>query len=280
MRKAFVLITVVATITLSLVSVPALAGDGDTYLALGDSVAFGFDPLVPAQDRSEPENFVGYPEALAKMLDIDVTNASCPGEASGGFISLKSPLDNGCRPYRAAFPLHVDYTTSQLDFALAFLRKHPNTLLVTINLGANDLFVLQKSCKNDAACVQVGLSTMLGTLQSNLTTIEGLIRAAGFRGQLVALTYYALNYSDRTQVQVIGAINQVETAVTQAFGGQVADGFGAFGAVAAPFGGDSCAAGLLIRLTATTCDIHPSPKGRDVLAGAIRAVVSLPVEAN
>src|SRR2546428_3545571 len=72
--------------------------DGEDFLALGDSVAFGFSPLV--RDPSEPENFVGYPEALAKLLDADVVNASCPGEASGGFISLTSPLDNGCRAFR------------------------------------------------------------------------------------------------------------------------------------------------------------------------------------
>ena len=66
------------------------------YLALGDSVAFGFDPLV--RDFSEAENFIGYPEALAALLDVEVANASCPGEASGGFISLTSPLDTGCRP--------------------------------------------------------------------------------------------------------------------------------------------------------------------------------------
>ncbi len=278
MKRAFGLIVTVATLILSLGSLPTFASQGDGYLALGDSVAFGFNPLVV--DRSEPENFVGYPEALARMLDLDVTNASCPGEASGRFISLISPLDNGCQAYRASFPLHEDYKTSQLDFAVAFLQEHPNTALITINLGANDLFVLQRSCKNDAACVQAGFSTMLGTLQLNLTTIERQIRSAGFRGQLVALKYYALNYSDPAQVQIIGAINQVEAGVTQAFGGRVADGFEAWRGVAAGFGGDSCAAGLLIRLTPTTCDIHPSPTGRDLLAGAIRAVVSLPVEAN
>lgn len=282
MKKAFALLATAAALVLSLGLSPALANDDDGYLALGDSVAFGFSPLA---DRSDADNFVGYPEKLAEMLDLDLTNASCPGEASGGFISLTG-FDNSCRPYRANFPLHVDYTTSQLDFAVAFLKTHRGTKLVTLNIGANDLFILQRQCTTgkppvvDPNCVLRGLPNLLSTLGANITTIEGRIRAAGFHGQLVALTYYVLNYSDQNQVQVVGAINQVEAGVTKAFGGQVADGFGAFGAVAAGFGGDSCAAGLLIRLTPTTCDIHPSPKGRDVLAGAIRAVVSLPVEAN
>jgi hypothetical protein len=63
----------------------------------------------------------------------------------------------------------------------------------------------------------------------------------------------------------------VLAGVTMAFGGSVADGFGAFKAAAAAFGGDSCAAGLVIHLTANTCDVHPSPAGAALLARAVRA---------
>src|SRR3989442_4939566 len=75
--------------------------DGEDFLALGDSVAFGFSPLV--RDPSEPENFVGYPEALAKLLDADVVNASCPGEASGGVILPPNPPVDA----RRALPLRT-----------------------------------------------------------------------------------------------------------------------------------------------------------------------------
>jgi len=57
------------------------------------------------------------------------------------------------------------------------------------------------------------------------------------------------------------------------FGTVMADGFTAFEIAAAPWGGDVCKAGLLIHLDATTCDIHPSPKGRDVLAAIVIAAV-------
>lgn len=51
----------------------------------------------------------------------------------------------------------------------------------------------------------------------------------------------------------------------------MADGFDAFRLVARFFSGDSCKAGLLIVSSANPlrCDIHPSPLGRDLLAGAI-----------
>jgi lysophospholipase L1-like esterase len=245
------------------------------YLALGDSVAFGFNPLL---DPRNAANFVGYPEALASQLDLSVTNASCPGEASGGFISLTG-VDNVCRPYRAAFPLHVQYSTSQLDFAVAFLRSNPRTRLITLDIGANDLFVLQKQCGGMVACIQQGLPGLLATLSANLATIYSrLNRAAPFHHQVVALTYYSINYSDPVGTGIIGAIDATVAAATMRAGGRVADGFGAFQAIAAASGGDSCAAGLLIVRPTGGCDIHPSPKGRDVLAGAIRVALAREVD--
>jgi lysophospholipase L1-like esterase len=258
--------------TLLLSTAPAFAkSDEPSYLALGDSIAFGFNPLVSFADA---ENFLGYPEALAKMLGIDVANASCPGEASGGFISLTGK-DNGCRDYRflAHFPLHVDYDTAQLDFAVAYLRDHRKTRLVTIDIGINDLLLLVKTCLGDAGCVVAGLPALLQALGANLQTIYSGIRAAGFHGELVALTYYATNFADPVQVLVIGALNRVVAGAAIGARGRVANGYAAFEGAAAPFGGSSCAAGLLIRLTSTTCDDHPSPKGRDLLAAAIKTVL-------
>jgi len=241
------------------------------YLALGDSVPFGFNPLV---DAHNPANFVGYPEALAARLDLNLTNASCPGEASGGFISLTG-TDNVCRPFRAAFPLHVAYSTSQLDFAVAFLRAHPGTRLVTLTIGANDLFVLEKQCASQpspTACLVNGLPGLLRTLGANLGTIYGRLRGeAHYHHQIVALTYYATNFNDPVGVAVIQAVNATVAAATLAAHGRVADGFDAFKDVARFSGGDSCKAGLLIVTNPSplTCDIHPSPRGRDLLAGAI-----------
>lgn len=268
----------VAAVGLLLSATPASAAQVHDYLALGDSVAFGFDPrVVAAGGASDPSNFAGYPEALATMFPLSLTNASCPGEASGGFISLASPLDNGCRGYRSVFPLHVSYTTSQLDFAIAYVHAHPRAKLITIDLGANDLFLLQRACGGESGCVLAGLPALLATLRGNLQTIYAQLRDdGGFHGRLVALSYYALDYRDPTQVAVISAINGVVASVTTAQpAGFVADGFTAFAAASGP-SGSPCAAGLLIRLSATTCDVHPSPAGQDVLARAIRAVVRAP----
>jgi len=238
------------------------------YLALGNSVAFGFNPLL---DFRHADNFIGYPTPVAAALKETLTNASCPGETSSHFISLTGS-DNGCGDYRAQFPLHVAYSSTQLAFADGFLQTHPKTLVVSINIGANDLFVLVNQCgQANVACILKGLPGMLAMLSANLDTIYGHIRNLdGYHHKLVALTYYSLNYSDRTGTFLISQVNHVVTDRTLAWGGIVADGFGAFAAAATAYGGDTCAAGLRIVTSSSplTCDIHPSPVGRDLLAQA------------
>lgn len=236
---------------------PASAtSEGHGYLALGDSVAFGTNLCAPAN----PTQCVGYPDHVAQMLNIEDVNASCPGEASGGFVSLTG-TDNSCRPYRASFPLHVGYSTSQLDFAVSFLRDNPRTRLVTINIGANDLFVLLRACGNPpSACFTQGLQT----LAHNLGVIYSAIRDTGYSGLLVALKYYVVDFADPGAVFLIGAINQVEDSVTRAFGGFVANGFAAFQQASASSGGDTVRAGLVI-----PGDIHPTALGQTLLAQTI-----------
>src|SRR5436189_194890 len=77
------------------------SSEGHSYLALGDSVSFGFNPLL---NPTNAANFTGYPEIVAQRLNIEDVNPACSGEATGSFISLTG-LDNVCRPYRSAFPL-------------------------------------------------------------------------------------------------------------------------------------------------------------------------------
>jgi hypothetical protein len=244
------------------------------YLALGNSVAFGFNPDPSL--ASNANNFIGYPTPVAAALKEKLTNPSCPGETSSHFISLTGS-DNVCGFYRNHFPLHVAYSTSQLEFADGFLQSHPKTLVVSIDIGANDLFVLENGCggastQPEITCILDGLPSMLATLSANLDTIYGHIRTLdGYKHKLVALTYYSLNYSDPTGTFLISQVNQVVANRTLAWGGIVASGFDAFAAASTAFGGDTCAAGLRIVVVASplTCDIHPSPAGRDLLAQAI-----------
>src|SRR6266853_3614635 len=66
-----------------LAAVPASAASkGIGYPGLGDSVPFGYSPLL---NPTVGSNFVGYPEIAARLLNTQDVNATCPGEATGGF---------------------------------------------------------------------------------------------------------------------------------------------------------------------------------------------------
>lgn len=245
------------------------------YLALGDSVAFGYVPsqAVPAPNYFDAHSFVGYPEYLAQKLGERVWNASCPGETT---TSLLTGADsNGCEDgpgsssgYRTAYPLHVEYQGTQMQDALDYLARHPHTRLVTIDVGANDFFLCEETTA-DHCSSPAELGALGQTLQTNLATILGKLRSTAYRGPVVVLTYYSLSYTDKTQLAVTGLLNHVLSGVATAYGATVADGFGAFETASASSGGDPCAAGLLIKLPDGTCNVHPSALGQQVLAGAI-----------
>jgi lysophospholipase L1-like esterase len=270
--KARFLALLSAAVLFGLAAVPAHASQGE-YLALGDSVAFGFNPLlVDAGLAGNPNVFVGYPDIVAQRLGLSLTNASCPGETTGGFISTTNGADFRCLGYRfrLGFPLHVNYPGAQLAFALSFLATHPNTQLVTMDIGANDVFKLQTdTCGGDPACINAGIVAVLTNIDINLRIIFGEIRTvAHYQGMIVTLSYYGLTY-DKAGQDMTNALNAPIIDATTANGGLVASGFDAFEARALAHDGSSCEAGLLIVKTPDNCDVHPSPQGRNALAGAI-----------
>jgi hypothetical protein len=131
---------------------------------------------------------------------------------------------------------------------------------------------LQDKCLGDTNCVLQGLSATLATLSANLDTIYGHIRNVdNYHHKLVALSYYSFDYNDRTTTTIISLLNATIAARTLAWGGIVADGFEEFAAASVLYNGDTCAAGLRIVVSASplTCDVHPSPRGRALLARAI-----------
>src|ERR1700722_14118844 len=80
----------------------AASGPTITYLALGDSVAFGLNDALLPPDTSAvpaPSEFIGFPTTLSYLMPPynpnNLANASCPGETSGSFLNTSTP-DNGC----------------------------------------------------------------------------------------------------------------------------------------------------------------------------------------
>lgn len=250
---------------------PPAARGNDGYLALGDSVVFGYITAA-GYAYGNPMNFLGYPAYVGAGLRFSVANASCPGETTAGFIS-SAGADYKCRPYRANFPLHVSYSDTQLGYAMSYLQRHKQTRLVTIGLGANDFFLLQAAC-NDAPeppkCIQAGLPTLLGTIYANMSTILQNLRSTGYRGVLMVVNSYSPDYTDSVLTGIAAAGNQSLAAAAAANGAVVADAFTAF-QTASGADGKTCMVGLLNAdpTNQVTCDVHPSQSGQQLLAKTV-----------
>ncbi|MFD2093969.1 SGNH/GDSL hydrolase family protein [Blastococcus deserti] len=244
---------------------------GGTYLALGDSVPFGYVGNRPDL-YPDPDNFVGYPELVARDLGLRLLNASCPGETTASFIDATAQ-SNGCQNsfgsdlgYRDRFPLHVDYEGSQLDYALQVLEEEPHVRLVTLQLGANDGFL----CQRTGECsTPEGLAALAERVRVNLDHILCTLREEGdYRGRLVVVTYYALDYADPVGVASTRILNAAITAAAAENRAVVADGFTAFQSRALQAGGSSIAAGLV-----HPNDVHPTAEGQRLLADAVERAV-------
>lgn len=250
------------------------------YLALGDSVSFGYrEPTTsPPPDYSNASSFVGYPEDVAAALGLHVANAACPGETSLSLIAKNVP-SNGCENspgspigYRTLFPLHVSYNGTQLQYAVRYLRNHPATRVVSLMIGANDAFLCMETTKD--ACVSE-LPAVQAQISADVAFTLAVIRdEAGYHGQVVILNYYSLDYANPADNVGSQALNTALDRGARPFDVTIADGFGAFRTAALHSGGDPCAAGLLTQLTGGGCGIHPSAAGQAVLALAVEKAIS------
>jgi lysophospholipase L1-like esterase len=266
---------------------------GSRYLALGDSVAFGFreHDAIPTNKNNynKPKTFVGYPEDIGSNLGLKVANLACPGETSSSLINPKKP-SNGCENspsatgqtktgYARSFPLHVKYKDTsakngQLATAVKYLRAHKNVRLVSLMIGANDGFLCQETTADHCAS-EIG--SVLTTVGKNVTKTLKTIRGKGhYTGQIVIAQYYSINYSvplDNAQSQ---ALNSTMQNAAKPFHVKVAKTFALFKKAAAQAGGDTCAAELLTQLKndpSGRCGVHPSVAGQALIAQAVERAI-------
>jgi len=259
---------------------------GSGYLALGDSVTFGYQEsqVVPAPNYADAASFFAYPALLGSELHLTVANAACPGETSSSLIDATGQ-SNGCENtpgkgnvgYRTLNPLHVHYTGSQLGYAVSYLKTHHNVRLVSLMIGANDFFVCQETTADHCASLSEQ-AALIATVEKNVTTILSTIRSkAHYGGQIAIVNYYSLDYASATTTAQTALLNQSIDGDARPFHVEVADGFGQFQSGAAHSGGNTCAAGLLTQLTGalTPCGIHPCYTGQSLLAQAVANAIRL-----
>lgn len=135
-------------------------GQGDLYLALGDSLAWGFGLDDPAAE--------GYPALIAARLaaraPIETLNLAVPGETSGSFVAR------------------------QLPRAVAAIRqargRGARVSPITIDIGGNDLRAVERAgpAEREAA---------VAAARRNIARILDELRAgAGPAADIAIMTYY------------------------------------------------------------------------------------------
>ena len=135
---------------------PRLAPPKSYYLALGDSIGYGFQ-TSKALAGLPPEAFnTGYADLFAARLAqlrprIATVNYSCPGESTTTFLLP-------CIWKTSGHALHNDYPGSQLAAALAFLAAHRSQVSpITLSLNGNDANDFLQTCPpGHLACLQAG----------------------------------------------------------------------------------------------------------------------------
>lgn len=251
------------------------------YLALGASTSVGVQPSTAHPHGYRTHH--GYVNDITATLatrgvTLSTTQLGCPGETT---LEMATGHD-GCR--RA---------TSQLAAAAAFLRTHRNDpVLVTVDLGFNDVAHCVADHVVDSSCVDAGLAAIKSQLAIILTTLRAV---AGPRALFVGLNHYNPyaaagppgSFFVAAASDVIHQLNNTLAAVYAASGVPVADVYGAFllhdpdptHSVLLEPGPDPvsnvCALTWMCHRPPIGHNIHPNRAGYEVMAQAVLA--ALPV---
>lgn len=262
------------------------------YVAVGASEAVGYQP-VPGHLHGAPSHR-GYAEDLdqmeaARWPGLALIELGCPGiTAVGALTGASSPLpgqSSAGRPPWCTYPQGSEVAT-----AVQLIRQRAGrTVLVTVDLGFNDVWPCLRRDAVNEACVDVGLRQ----IDHSLPAILSRLRAAGGRGMLVV----GLEHSDPYLAErlrghaafaaasetVIDRLNNALAAIYTGAGDLVAD-------VPATYGTDDRAPvhlagyGQVPQDVARVCaltwmcapehNLHPNDAGYREIADAVAAAIA------
>lgn len=245
-------------------SIPGRVGPKSTYLAIGDSLAFGFQPNG---------NFAhGYADDFFNDLQshgvTHYVNMACSGE------NTVSMINGGC-PTELVIPRKFFYIGPQLQAAVNFLSAHRGQVSpVTLDIGVNEfletLTVNGFNCDVDSD----GAQKILALVDHNLTQVilPALTDAMKVNGQMSG-DLFLLNYYDPFANQCpnfapfLQEFNQHLAAD--------ASGFATLVDVFTPFGGSTdpnpliCTYTWMCQNLNFALGIHANTTGYQVMANAI-----------
>jgi lysophospholipase L1-like esterase len=232
------------------------------YLALGDSLAYGFQP-GKSDAKPRPSAFdTGYVDAFAARLrklspKTQVVNYGCPGETTLSFT--RGP----CPWVAEGNELHDAYRGSQLAAALSFLRAHADEVSpITLTLWGNDLFPLSEKGEDAPRAI--------ASVTSRLNSILKRLRGAAPGAEIIVTGAWDPEADQLEETQpVYRSLDRAIGRVAAASRADVAKTFAVFN----PPGTVRAQKARLCTLTfiCSEGDVHPTDAGYRAMAGAFLA---------
>lgn len=196
------------------------SGEYDYYLALGDSLAWGYQPNSAGVGIKSGH---GYADDLAAYLrqhgnrHLDYVNLSCPGETTG------TMLGGGCPDLAGSGQKY----SVQVDAAALFLKAHPHArVLVTLDIGANNVDGCLDGGALDATCVAAGVTAAETQLPEILAELKA---AAGKHVSFLGMNYYDPFLAEWLTGSGGQTLAEESVALSTTFNGVLGAAYAAFG---------------------------------------------------
>jgi lysophospholipase L1-like esterase len=242
-----------------------LVGPKKFYLALGDSLAFGYQPNGD-YTHGYVADFLAYLRHRGVAMGLDL---GCPGETSQTFITgICSSLQTLLQTNPVLKRLPAQMVPKQMAVALAVLRLFAGQVSpVTLDIGANDMLnsVDPVHCRVDPGMFQHDLQLLDTNLQQLLPALHAALQVKGkTAGDLLVMNYYE-PYQNRCPNLVIYT-QQVNALVARDVApyATLVDVFSAFGGAETP-NPNLC---HYTWICAEKPDIHSTSSGYQVIAQA------------
>lgn len=251
---------------------PARALSPHYYMALGNSLSFGYQPNLDFSAGFADDIYTDLRKAstpLPAHLVTAIVNYACAGETT---ITM---IQGGCV---GRFAHHGSYTGAQLRAAVNFLTANQGRVSpVTLEVGANDVL---KDWNSVSCSPNASVSADLATMDSDLTQVilPQLVKALATPRGAPAGNLHLLNYYNPFAKACPGSapfvhlVNDHLQADAAKFRIPVVDVYTAFG-------GDAQMANHVCDYTwycSQYHDIHPTNAGYAVIAKTVETALELP----
>lgn len=237
---------------------PSYLGPKHYYMAIGDSLAFGYQPDLNWADGYSTD-FANQMEASHGLGEYD--NLACPGETTVTF------LNGGCPYWYARKYL---YTGSQMSAALNYLGSHAGQVSpVTLDIGANDLGNCYSNNVINTTCGNNALNTVRTNLLIIVSKIKSELNGSG--------DFFLMNYYDPYQNEApatlswVQQLNTIIAQVGQQYGVPVVNVYNIFHTGSYPNGGNPYVCNWTWYCSIFH-DIHANSTGYSQIAGGFESV--------